>query len=826
MLINRNKTALVYKGTKYSYTELLQYSLRYSQYFTKYSNNPQKILIFSENCPEYIFAIYATLRLGATVVPVDVTSTAKELRYIVVDSTPDLIVVQPEMLAFVRESISDIENFSAPIITPLDIEMSGASELPIIEIPMGDKDQIVSIIYTSGTTGSPKGVMLSYENYWYNIDAVVNQAPIFKEDSRVILLLPLHHVFAFAGALLAPMYSGGTVYIADSLAPESIIKTLQQGRISIIIGVPLLLDALAKGIMKKINASTLAKMLFKLAGVIGSQRFSKALFGSVHKKFGGNVEYFVSGGAALSVETGRVFKTLGLYVLEGYGMTECAPMIAFTHPGDRKVGYCGRLLKGLEMKFDDQTQEILVKGPNVMKGYYKREQETADILRDGWLHTGDVGELDKKGRLRITGRIKEIIVTPNGKNINPVEVEHAILADSQYINDVAVFLYEDMLQAIVLPDMDAIRANTGKSVEQSVRAQIEAYNNSSMGYKRIMNFHITSQELPKTRLGKIQRYKLKSLITQKEVAQIQEDTSLKSEVYLQLKQYIDSQMGCFANGNDHFEIDLSLDSLTRVSLMVYVEENFNVAIKESQMSELSTLNKLSFYVEQNATMHNEGNVSWKKIFEEEKLDIELPKSGAIHWSMHHISKVAFHLIYKFKSRGKENIPTVPCIFVANHRSGFDPVFITSKIKWGLVKNVFFFAKQKHFDSRAKRFMTKRNNIITMDINKNVRSSLQQMYQVLKQGKNVMIFPEGTRSKDAVMKEFKESFAILSKELNVPILPIAIVGSESAMWSGVRLPSFLSRISVEFLPVIKPSKNESFKELAKRVELAIRDKISH
>ncbi len=826
MLINRNKTALVYKGAKYSYTELLQYSLRYSQHFTKHSNNPQKILIFSENCPEYVFAIYAALRLEATVVPVDVTSTAKELRYIVADSTPDLIVVQPEMLAFVRDSISDIENFSAPIITPLDIEISGASELPVIEIPMGDKDQVVSIIYTSGTTGSPKGVMLSYENYWYNIDAVVNQAPIFKEDSRVILLLPLHHVFAFAGALLAPMYSGGTVYIADSLAPESIIKTLQQGRISIIIGVPLLLDALAKGIMKKINASTLAKMLFKLAGVIGSQRFSKALFGSVHKKFGGNVEYFVSGGAALSVETGRVFKTLGLYVLEGYGMTECAPMIAFTHPGDRKVGYCGRLLKGLEMKFDDQTQEILVKGANVMKGYYKREQETADILRDGWLHTGDVGELDKKGRLRITGRIKEIIVTPNGKNINPVEIEHAILADSQYINDVAVFLYEDMLQAIVLPDMDVIRANTGKSVEQSVRAQIEAYNNSSMSYKRIMNFHITSQELPKTRLGKIQRYKLKLLITQKEVAQIQEDTSLKSEIYLQLKHYVDSQMGCFANGNDHFEIDLSLDSLTRVSLMVYIEENFNVAIKESQMSELSTLNKLSFYVEQNATMHNEGNVSWKKIFEDTKLDIELPKSGAIHWSMHHIGKVAFHLIYKLKSRGKENIPTVPCILVANHRSGFDPVFITSKIKWGLVKNVFFFAKQKHFDSRAKRFMTKRNNIITMDINKNVRSSLQQMYQVLKQGKNVMIFPEGTRSKDAVMKEFKESFAILSKELNVPILPIAIVGSESAMWSGVRLPSFLSRISVEFLPVIKPSKNESFKELAKRVELAIRDKISH
>ncbi len=761
MLIKRDKTALVYKGTKYSYTELLQYSLRYSEHFSSIQKSPQKILVFSENTPEYIFTIYATLRLGAIVVPVDVTSTAKEIRYIVADCRPDIIVVQPSKVELFRDSISDIEDFSSPIITTEDIDTNSVEKMPIVEMQMGDMNQTVSIIYTSGTTGSPKGVMLSYENYWYNVDAVTNQVPIFREDSRVILLLPLHHVFAFAGAMLAPIYSGGTVYIADSLAPESIVKTLQEGRITTIIGVPLLLDALAKGIMKKINSSLVAKALFRVASWVGNQSFSRGVFKSVHKKFGGCVEYFVCGGAALSHETGSVFKALGLYVLEGYGMTECAPMIAFTRPGDRKIGYCGKLLPGLEMTFAGETNEIMVKGPNVMQGYYNRESETTDIIRDGWLHTGDVGELDSGGRLRVTGRIKEIIVTPNGKNINPVEIEHCFASMSNYSDEVAVFLHEGTLQAIILPDMDAVRTNTGNSAEQSIREDIEAYNSSCMGYKRISNFHITSQSIPRTRLGKIQRYKLASLVTERDMEVVREDVSQRSDVYLKLKEFIDRETGKFAGGDDHFEIDLALDSLSRVSLLVYVEENFGVAIRENEMSRLSTLNKLSYHVEQNAVACQGEAVSWKKIFEDTAMDIELPRSGAIHWAMHHLSKYAFHLFYKFRSNGHENIPSVPCIFVANHRSGFDPVFITSKIRWRMVRNVFFFAKEKHFRSRASRFMTRRNNIITMDINENVRGSLQQMYQVLSQGKNVMIFPEGTRSKDAVLKEFKNysDFAI-------------------------------------------------------------------
>ena len=823
MLINREKTALVYKGINYSYTDLLQYSLRYSEKFVIDGKVPERILIFSENTPEYIFAIYACLRLNAIVVPVDVMSTVKELRYIVDDCRPDLILVSPEKIDFVKESIADIENYTVPILMPEDLDIKGVETMPLIEIAIGDMQQVVSIIYTSGTTGSPKGVMLTYENYWYNVDAVINHVPIFNEDSRVILILPLHHVFPFAGALLAPIYSGGTIYIVDSLAPEAIIKTLQEGKITIMIGVPRLYDALAKGIMTKINASLVAKTLFKLAGFIGSESFSKTIFKAVHQKFGGYMEFFVSGGAALSIETGNIFKTLGFYVLEGFGMTECAPMIAFTRPGDRKVGYCGKLLPGLEMQFSE-SGEILVKGPNVMKGYYNRPEETAQIIRGGWLYTGDVGELDEGGRLRITGRIKEIIVTSNGKNINPVEIEHAVLADSKSINDIAVFLHDDVLQAIVVPDMDAIRINTGKTIEECIRPEIEAYNSSAMSYKRIKNFHVTSHELPKTRLGKIQRFKLDAFISEKEEKRVEENVSGKSEEYLRLKHFVDNETGMYANGDDHFEMDLSLDSLGRVSLLAYIEENFNVNIQEEQMNVLSTLNKLSAYVEENASIQVENSVSWKKIFEDAKIDMKLPKSGVIHWFMFNYIKLLFHISYLFKKKGRENVPKGPCIFVANHRSGLDPVFITSAFKWNVVRNTFFFAKEKHFQSVFTKFMAKRNNIISMDINSNVRTSLQQMYQVLKQGKNIIIFPEGTRSKDGMMKEFKESFAILSMELYVPVVPVAIIGAELATYSKIKIPRFFSRVGVEFLPAVYPLKEETSKELAKRVEQQIKESI--
>lgn len=823
MLIEKKeKLAIVFKDKEYTYSDLLKYSTAYQRFFSKDGKNPEKILIFADNSPEYFFATYGAIRCGAVVVPVDVTSTLKELAFIINDCRPEILFISSSKKELVAEAVASVSNFECKVFIDSDIDVQNVDSIEVTPIPEAPDDNLLCIIYTSGTTGSPKGVMLSYKNILFNAEAVSKLVPIYREDVNVMVLLPLHHSFPFVGTMIAPMYVGGTVYIADGLTAESIISTLNKGKIGLIIGVPKLYETLAKGIMVKINSSTVGKLMFKLAKRIQSKTFSKKIFKAVHQKFGGHIEHLVCGGAALPDETGIVFKTLGFSVLTGYGMTECAPMISFTRPGKDEIGYSGELLPKLEIRFSE-IGEISVKGPNVMSGYYNRPEDTAQILKDGWLHTGDIGILDKKG-LKITGRIKEIIVTSNGKNINPVELEFELLEKTSVMKEVAVFLENDILQALVVPDLDVVRLKTGFSVDDLLKEEFAQYNKGAMTYKRIKKFYIASADLPRTRLGKIQRHLLKGLIPNEERIQNEEVVENLSPVYQSLKTFIESETGKRAAGDSHFEIDLAMDSLTRVALIAYIETAFELTIKENQIDEYATLNKLTSYIEENSSVVKETEISWKEILQHKLEDLKLPKSGFIHWLLDRVIRVGFHLFYRYTAKGTENIPDGPCIIIGNHRSGFDGVFITSKMKWSIAKRTFFFAKDKHFNFKLAKFLAVRSNVILMNVNTNIRESLQQMSEVLKQGKNVIIFPEGTRAKDKKLKHFRDAFAILSTELNVPVLPVLIKGSELATYKSIRIPKFLSKIELEFLPPVLPAPGETIREFRGEIETIYQQKL--
>ena len=817
MVKNLPKTALVFRGVKYSYTQLLQYAEKYCRTFLQNGKTPEKVMIFADNCPEYFFVTYGTMKCNACLVPVDVQSTHKEIFQIVEECRPEIIFVSE----FYKEKIiavaDGVSNYNYKILTPADVDISDIDEMTVSEIPMRQDDHVVAIIYTSGTTGTPKGVMLSYKNFWYNLDAVCNQLPIFNENSNVLVLLPLHHSFPFAGSMLAPIYVGGTCWITDGMKSESILQTLAEGKITLIIGVPKLYETLTKGVMAKINTNFTAKTLYKLASWLQWRTFSKTIFKTVHQKFGGHIHYLISGGAALPVEIAKIFKTLGFYVLEGYGMTECAPMIAFTRPGEWRYHYAGRALPGCEIKIAE-TGEILVRGNNVMQGYYKKPDDTANIIREGWLYTGDLGVLDEKG-LKITGRAKEIIVASNGKNINPVEIEHELLKNSAYMKEIAVFQHHDQLHLLIYPEMSAVRLHSDGDMLELLKHDIAAYNRTAMTYKRIQQFHIVSEELPKNRLGKIQRFKLEAFIQKKETKP-KEDIEQFSSTYKILKQFIDKELNVKSHSDDHFEIDLAMDSLSKLSLLTFIENAFSLPLQVQQLDELCCLEKLSHYIEKQATEYNEKEMSWKEILQKENASLKLPHSGFIHWFTSGFIKIFFYLYFYYRGRGKEHIPNQPVIFVANHRSGLDGVFVTSRLPWKKIKNTFMFAKDKHFKSTFARFMAPRNNIILMNINTNLRESIVQMSEVLRQGNNVVIFPEGKRSKDKIIKEFKEMFAILSKELNIPIVPVAISGSERAAFRFKRIPRPFKRIFVEFLPAVYPNPDENVQELKEKVQSMI------
>ena len=812
LLSNRDKTAITYKGTKYSYNQVLIYSQDYADCFAS-AGKPQKVLICGQNSPEWCFAFLGAIRLKAIAVPLDAQSTQKEIEYVINDCKPDIVFITADK----KELFGEINLCGARLLTPNEIKLSESENVPTSEIPMGAAEETMLINYTSGTTGSPKGVMLSYKNVMYNVDSVSKSVPIYQEVSNVMVLLPLHHILPLLGSLVAPLHVGGTIHIAEAMNAESIIKTLNEGKISIIIGVPRLYDMLVKGVMNKINASFITRFLYKAVKFIGSDSVSKIVFSSVHKKFGGHLKYLVSGGAALSIETATILKTLGLYVLEGYGMTETAPMISFTRPGRRKVGYAGELLPNIEVKISEQG-EICVKGDNVMQGYYQREEETQQIIKDGWLHTGDMGILDQYG-LKITGRIKEIIVTSNGKNINPELLEQDFMRGSSFVQEIGIFLHNDVLHAAVRPQMCAIRQQSLEEMESLIKEEVAHFNAEQAQYKRIKQIHIISEELPKTRLGKVQRFLLPKLAEKTATESMEESLEGKSEIYKLLKTFIESETKCKANENDHFEIDLSMDSLSKVSLLAFIENSFNISMSEEELENLNTLAKLSQHIEQSEHSVNSNTLTWKEILAS-KTEISLPKPGFMHWFTYHFSRILFSICYRFKVSGKHNLPKGPYIIVANHRCAIDGFLITTNFVRKINKEIFFFAKEKHWKSKFAQFFAKKNNIILMDINKNVRRSLQEMCAVLEKGKSIVIFPEGTRSMDNKMKKFKETFAILSKELNIPVVPIAITGSEKACYRNTILPKFGISIGIDILDTIYPEINQSAEYLRDKIESII------
>lgn len=818
MLISKkDKLAITFKDDKYTYEQLLRYSQLYADKFSL-ECKPEKILICAQNSPEWCFAFYGAMRCKSIVVPLDAQSTKKEIEYVINDCRPDIVFISDDK----KEMFADMNLQNARLMTKDDVVLSDDKNIPATDIPLGNLEDVMLINYTSGTTGNPKGVMLTYKNVMFNIDSVSKQVPIFQEDSNVMVLLPLHHILPLLGSLVAPLYMGGTLHIAEAMNAESIIKTLNAGKVSIIIGVPRLYDMLVKGIMSKINASFVTRLLYKITKLIGSDAVSRVIFSSVHKKFGGHLKYLVSGGAALSVETATILKTLGLYVLEGYGMTETAPMISFTRPGRRKVGYAGELLPNIEAKIAENG-EICVKGDNVMKGYYKREEETAQIIKDGWLHTGDMGILDKYG-LKITGRIKEIIVTSNGKNINPELLEKEFLNESKYVQEIGIFLSGDILHAAIRPEMTAVRQSSLDDMDALIKSEVERFNAEQPQYKRIKQYHIMSEELPKTRLGKVQRFLLPHLIDKPKTHTEQESLEGKSEVYKMLKAFVEDETKTIANENDHFEIDLSMDSLSKVSLLAYIENTFGINMNEEQMENLNTLAKLTDYIEKNEHTFNTTNITWKDILAT-KVDVKLEKPGITQWCTYTFTKILFSICYRFRFKGSKKLPNSPCIIVANHRCAIDGFLITYNFSRKENKDIFFFAKEKHWRTKIAQFFARKNNIILMDINKNVRQSLQEMCAVLKKGKNIVIFPEGTRSRDNKMKKFKETFAILSKELNVPVVPVAITGSESACYGGSIIPKFWKKIDIEVLEPVMPSADQSVESLRDKVAALIEKHLS-
>jgi long-chain acyl-CoA synthetase len=407
---------------------------------------------------------------------------------------------------------SDAANPQAPTIDSL---RSAAS----YEVRDRAADETALIVYTSGTTGTPKGVMITFRNLLYECNCF-EQISRANSNDLFLSILPLNHLFELSVGLLGVLFSGAKVCYANTLYPNELVEIMRKKKVTRMVTVPLFLKMLKGSIEKQVhNAGPARERLFRVALQIAKRipfrSVRRLLFHSVHKQFGGNLQEFTCGGAPLAVDVARFFECLGITVLQGYGLTETSPVVAANTPEHNRVGSVGRALPGMQIRTAAEG-EIVVRGPAVMRGYYKRSDLTREVVDgEGWFHTGDLGRIDRDGFIYVTGRTKNIIVLGSGKKVFPEEVETAI-ANSAHFKEVCVVgtLSQERLAegtesvcAVVVPSDSLIEqcANNLELIQERARDEVQRLVQDIASYKRPAKIVVRFDELPKTSTRKIKR---------------------------------------------------------------------------------------------------------------------------------------------------------------------------------------------------------------------------------------------------------------------------------------------------------------------------------
>lgn len=800
-----NKTAIIYDGKEISYKEAIVKSKIFSQEFP--IENEDKVIIFMENRPELLYSFLGTWDKSGTCVCLDASLSGEELVYYINDSDSKYIYTSKGNLPKVQKAL-EISGKTLGIAVVDEIENKEFDGELVINAPASEN--VALMLYTSGTTGNPKGVMLKFDNILINVEGL-DKYNMFVQEDIVLALLPMHHIFPLLGSGVIPLAKGATIVFLKEMSSQAMVDAFQKYKVTMMIGVPRLWEMLHQKIMEKINASKVTKGIFKLAEKIDNISFSKKIFKKVHDNFGGNLRFFVSGGSKLDPKITRDFLTLGIKICEGYGMTETAPMISFTPLNEIMPGSAGKILPGIEVKIADDG-EIIARGRNVMKGYYKRPEATAETIdRDGWIHTGDLGEI-KNDYLYVTGRKKEMIVLSNGKNINPIEIEQWIMGKTNLIQEIVVAEIDSVLTAVIYPNFQKISEEKVTNIKETLKwGVIDSYNGKAPNYKKILDIKIVQEEMPKTKIGKIRRFMIPEMLKDKDNENIVIEEP-KFEEYTMLKDYLVKVKKKPVTPFAHIELDLGMDSLDMVELLTYLESTFGIKASEELIIENSTVEKLAEYIKENRGENVIEEVNWKEYLNKD-IDVELPKSNIVTKIGKAILWIVFKLYIRVKKEGAENITTDPVIYAGNHQSFLDAFLFNHVVPTNVLNNVYYLAKVKHFSKGYMKTLGENSNVILVDINKNLGEVLQTLAMVLRSGKSVAIFPEGARTRDGKMLEFKKAFAILAKELNIPIVPFGIKGAFEAFPSNSKFPKS-SNVEIKFFERIE-TKDMSYEEIVEK-----------
>jgi long-chain acyl-CoA synthetase len=789
-----------------------------------------RVAVLSENRPEWVVAYLGIYLAGGVVVPLDTQISPAEWRCLIDDSESLTVFVSGALLPKLREAVRDLQAHREIVcFDPQAQERDPRTDFDALiqwgnslnqppALPECRASDVVTIIYTSGTTGTPKGVMLTHGNIVSELQAVLSEIHADETDS-LLCLLPLQHVLASVINMLLPLYLGAQVVFADALKRSEILEALEQAGITILVTVPQFFYLFHDRIKDELNRkSALARLMFQIMlcfnrGCIEwfGINLGKVFFGKIHRSFGSKLRLFVCGGSSFDPKVAAGFRDMGFAIIQGYGLTETTGACSVTRLENNVVGSAGPALPGVDISISSPDEmgigEILIRGPVVMKGYYRNPEATAKAFEGGWFHSGDLGRLDDRGNLYITGREKEVIVLPNGKNIYPDELE-AHYSQCPYIREIAVIGIKDpggheareRLHGVVVPNFDYMKARKIANTREILHNEIGRMSGQLPKYKRLMSYQIQKDPLPRTTTTKIKRLELKRLAEGGK----QHDAEAESAAVTPADQALmESAIGrevldCLRESyhrdavslDMNLELDLSFDSMERVELLASLEQSLGLKFPEDVAAEILTVRDLiSGAVLLNATAATTGFVlprNWNIILSERSLSQE--SDGQDYFSGAALAVIRFvcaklicHIVFRpflrLRVCGTENFPEKgPFLICPNHLSYLDAFVLISVLPFHIFKRVFFVGYSEYFANRFTRLLARLANIVPVDPDAHLLRAMRVGATGLRQNRILCIFPEGGRSFDGELQEFKKGAAILSREIGAPMVPVGIRGT--------------------------------------------------
>lgn len=794
-----------------------------------------RVAIMSEGRPEWSIAYFGILKTGACAVPLDSVLSLAEVGNLLKASESTVLVVSDKVCERLAEDadtevaegqereflMAELQTL-VPGCRVVDFEeVMQQPQTPLTPAPRKGT-RVASLIFTSGTTGQPKGVMLTHKNLTSMVSKLSATFNIYKHDG-LLSVLPMHHTFEFSAGLLMPLLHGSSITYLDEITADSLSAGFKSGHITGVVGVPALWQLLNRKVRKRINErgpvvekvfDTILDLNRKLREATPLEfDLGRLMFFPVHREFGGRIRLMISGGSALSPEVMKSFRGMGFDLFEGYGMTEASPVLAVQRPGDPVIeGSVGRALPGISVKVfepnDQGVGEIVAKGPNVMLGYYANEEATSEVIREGWLHTGDLGKIDEEGNIFIVGRKKEMILGASGENVYPDELEE-IYGDSDFVKEISVVGIPsegtgERVAALVVPDYEFDEDLARNTVRESVRDHMRDVSKRLPMYKRVKAWHLWDHDLPKTSTRKIKRSEVTQELEKLEKSSSQAtqarnassesssgagDTRWVREVVAQVSQRKASDV----HPNSRMD-DLGFDSLMLTELTVALEAAGLRLPDPAVLTEMETVGDLeTLAAEQGVSMARDkvtkAILAASEVREENEINIPGAVADAGRAALGRGQAMLYSRYLDTKVSGKASIPPFGGFIVAaNHASHLDMGLVKHSLGDMGEKLVALAAKDYFFeDPIRKAYFENFTNLVPMERHGSLRESLRLAGEVLREGYILLIFPEGTRSSDGVMIDFKPSLGYLAMSNGCGILPMYLGGTYDAMPKGAYLP---------------------------------------